>query len=477
MLRPWNLDITINKESSKAIYLQIADVIIADIMSGRLSKGTALPGSRSMAATIGVNRNTVIEAISVLVNEGWLLSQERRGTFVAAVLPNSTIEKKKDLIAYPEVIKEPVIRITFDDGHPDSKIAPVDQLARAYRDIFKRKARWKMMGYADEYGDIDFRRAIVRMLNHERNMQVDEYDLCITRGSQMAMYLIAHSLLSEGDYVVVESPGYLSAWQCFENTGATILPIAVDKDGLMVEKLEEVLKQNKNIKALYTTPHRQYPTTVTMSLSRRMDLIRLANEYSFTIIEDDYDYEFHYGHRPLAPISTYQNLNSFIYVGTLSKVVAPALRMGYLASKNKTLLKKIGQLRKIIDIQGDNIMEKAVLELMEDGTIQRHIRKATNQYKQRRDKMIMLLRTHLADYVDFYIPEGGLAVWLWAREKTDWLAIIQKLADHGIKITAPSYYGEHTTVDGLRLGYGSLSDEDLIEGIIAIQRALQEKSR
>lgn len=473
MLRPWNLEITLDKADSKAVYLQIADAIIADIISGRLQKGTALPGSRSMAIKLGVNRNTVVEALNILINEGWLIPQERRGTFVADILPIETIKNKNKQSKRKEKENNKLIRIRFDDGHPDSKVAPIDELARAYRDIFKRKARWKMMGYADEYGDMDFRSAIVKMLNHERNMQVDEFNLCITRGSQMAMYLIAHSLLTKEDAIIVESPGYQSAWQCFENTGATLIPISVDDNGLNIDYLEKELKKNDRIKAIYITPHRQYPTTVTLSLSRRMELIRLAKQYNFTIIEDDYDYEFHFGHRPLPPISSYESLCNFIYVGTLSKVVAPALRMGYLATKNKDILEKIGQLRKIIDIQGDSIMEKAVLELMNNGTIQRHIKKATNYYKQKRDFLISLFKVHLSEYIDFHIPEGGLAVWLWSKNNTNWTDILTKVENKGVHIPLPTYYNTNI-VDGIRLGYGSLTNEEMEEGILILKEVLND---
>lgn len=474
MLRPWILEVQLDRNETKAVYLQIADAIIRDIQSGRLKAGTALPGSRKLAEEIKVNRNTVVDALDVLLSQGWLVSEERRGTFVAEITPGHNLTNKSNSLPEPSVNTFPKANVIFDDGHPDSKIAPIDQLARAYRQIFKRKARWKMMGYAHEFGDIDFRNSIVDMLNHKRGMYVDQSNICITRGSQMAMYLIAQCLFKKGDYVAIESPGYKSAWKVFENSDAALIPIGVDHEGLIVADLEKQLQANKKVKAVYITPHRQYPTTVTMSLHRRMELIRLANEHDLTIIEDDYDYEFHFGRRPMLPISSYSHLKKFIYVGTLSKVVAPALRIGYLISNDSGLLHKIGELRKIIDVQGDTIMEQAVLELINDGTIKRHIRKATQHYKHKRDFMVSLMEKYMDGLVDYEVPEGGLAIWITPRKKMDWTVLVGRVREKGVQIIPPEQYSYGTAVNGVRLGYGSLDNEQLEQGVKTLGKILRK---
>lgn len=474
MLRPWKLEIQIDYAADKAIYLQIADAVIADIQSGRLKSGTALPGSRKLAQDLQVNRNTVVEALNVLLNEEWLVSRERKGTFVSDVLPtfrknkirerNHPINNSNDKQGF---------RIRFDDGHPDSKIAPVAELARAYRQIFNRKARWQMMGYGNELGDIAFRTAIVQMLNHQRGLQTDEHSMCVTRGSQMAMYLAAHCLFGKGDYVLVEHPGYQPAWRAFENAGATLLPVRVDGEGLVLEDVSRYLKTHTNIKAIYTTPHHHYPTTVTLSLQRRMELIHLSNEYGFTIIEDDYDNEFHFGYRPILPLSSYTELNNYVYIGTMSKVVAPALRIGYLVSNDKLLVEKAGALRKIIDVQGDAIMEQAVLQLIQDGTIKRHLKKATHHYRSKRDFTEGLLKKYLENKIDYTLPEGGLAFWIVPNRPVNWLQLSQQMHDKGIQIVTPDVYSFDEPVNGMRLGYGSLSEKELEEGIITLAKMLE----
>lgn len=470
MLRPWSLEIQLDKKSNTALYLQIADAIINAIKSGKLSSGNALPGSRQLAVLLHVNRNTVIEALDVLTAEGWLITMDRKGTFVADVLPESGLEKKQQQKANTteEEIKP---HLVFDDGLPDSRLAPMTDLARAYREIFNRKSRWQIMGYSNEFGNTEFRKAIAQMLNFKRGMNISLDQICITRGSQMAMYLAAHSLFSKGDYIMIENPGYQPAWKAFENAGAALLPVSITPDGLNLEEVEEYLKKYNTIKAIYVTPHHQFPTTVTMSLKKRLKLIELSNKYGFTIIEDDYDHEFHFGQRPILPISSYESAQNFIYIGTLSKIVAPALRIGYLVSTPE-IIEKVGEHRKIIDVQGDNIMEEAVLHLINEGIIKRHLKKTNLIYKAKRDYFESLCKQHLKDKITFTKPEGGLAFWIVPNDTIDLPFVCQQLLAKGIKIMNPENFSCTNSASGFRLGYASLTEQQMEQGIIALSEYL-----
>lgn len=470
MLRPWPLQIQLNNSDKKAIYLQIADAIIEAIKLGQLREEEALPGSRKLAEIIGVNRNTVIEAYDVLLSEGWIESRSRSGTFVSKLSKNEVSQSKNKPIASEQ---STIINYTIkvDDGNPDTSIAPVEELARAYRQIFKRKGKWQMMGYSSSLGLLDFREHISKMLNHLRGMQVSADEICITRGSQMAMYLIAQVLLKPNDYVIVEHPGYKKAWNTFEHAGANLLYANVDSNGIDIDQVEDYLKTHKNIKAIYVTPHHQYPTTATLSLQRRYKLIELSNQYNFTIIEDDYDYEFHYGHRPIMPISSLPNINHYAYIGTLSKVVAPSLRIGYIAT-DSNLITKIGELRNIIDVQGDNIMEQAVLQLMEDGTIRKHLKKAHSFYKNKRDLTADLLNTHLKGQVDYTIADGGLAIWLIPLKQIEWQILKSKLDKEKIKFMEPERFSYLPDLQGIRFSFGSLTEQQIEEAILILKKYL-----
>ncbi|WP_116788684.1 MocR-like pyridoxine biosynthesis transcription factor PdxR [Flavobacterium psychrotrophum] len=473
MLRAWKLEFEIDAKSGKAIYLQIADAVIRDIQTGRLKPGEALPGSRNLAQLLKVNRNTVIEALNVLLLEGWLVSRERSGTFVSDELPKAGAKDNRPQDTYKSAEHTKVYRIKFDDGHPDTGIAPITELARAYRQIFNQKGKWRMMGYSSELGNRDFREAVAQMLSHQRAMQVNYKNICITRGSQMAMYLTAQTLIDEGDCVIVENPGYQPAWEALQHAGAKLLPAAVDKEGIVLTDILTYLNSNV-IKAVYVTPHRQYPTTVSLSLRRRLELVALSNKYGFTIIEDDYDNEFHFGYRPILPLASFAELDNYVYIGTMSKVVAPALRIGFLVSSNPAFIERVAGLRRIIDVQGDNIMEQAVLQLIKDGTIKKHIKKATAHYRVKRDNVAILLNKHLGQYVDYTIPDGGLAFWVVPKTAVNWEELTENLKGHGIKIISPTIYGFNQQAFGLRLGYGSLPESELEEALMKMAKYFEK---
>jgi GntR family transcriptional regulator / MocR family aminotransferase len=470
MLRPWELQIIIDASCDRPVYIQIADAIISAIKTGKLRGGDALPGSRQLAAKLKLNRNTIVEALDVLQVEGWLISKERKGIFVAERLSRFQ-GAKRDLPKPAKRIVQKKPDIIFNDGLPDSRIAPLSELAGAYRQIFKKKGRWQLMGYSSGSGDFEFRNAIVQMLNFKRGMRLSPDEVFITRGSQMAMYLSAHCLVEKGDYIVVENPGYKPAWQAFESAGAKLLPVLVDSEGISIEEIRAHLRARKRIKGIYITPHHQFPTTVTLSLQRRLELVALSNQHGFTIIEDDYDNEFHFGQRPILPVSSFEDVENYIYIGTMSKIVAPALRIGYLAS-SINFLQKVTQLRKIIDVQGDNIMAQAVLQLINDGHIKRHLRRATFVYKGKRDFFEKTVNKYLSNKVQFTKPDGGLAFWLVPNKRVDLVKMQHLLLQKSVQIISPEEFSFDEPINGLRLGYASLNDSQIDEGLREIAKLL-----
>ena len=458
----WVIKIKIDKSDKKAVYMQIADEIIKSIKNGVLKSGETLPSTRQIAEMLGVNRNTIIKTFDILLSEGWLLSEERKRIFVSDKLRITKPVSKKEIYQdTTEIYRNDLI--FFDDGLPDTTCTPMEELARAYRRIFSRKAKWQIMNLASEFGDEKFRETISKMLNSNRGMQTSIPELCITRGSQMALYLTAHCLLEKGDNILIENPGYKPAWEAFKNAGATLIPIPVDNDGANIDMVADILQQ-KPVKAIYLTPHHQYPTTITLSLARRLQLIELSNRYNFTIIEDDYDNEFHFGQRPIMPISAYEEVSNYVYVGTLSKLIAPAVRIGYVVS-SPDFIAKVGKLRKIIDIQGDAIMEQSILDLIVSGDMRRHQKRMLNYYKTKRDFFSNLIDNYLKEKVTYQVPDGGLAFWLKPINETDLFQLKKTINTKLISFYTPDRFSYNDDIMGLRLGYASLSEASLEKGM------------
>ena len=472
-------------------FLAIARGIAEDARSGRLAPGTRLPGTRELAATVGVHRNTVIAAYRELAAEGFLSTEAGRGTFIAPSLPE--VQPKRWLLrdgAGPKLAARP--HFAFDPprspaqpavpegalalygGIPDTRMLPRDALARAYRRALRSEAR--LLDYGDPSGEPRLRRALAEMLRAARGLPVEADDLVVTRGSQMALALLGRALVGPGDVVAVEAVGYQPAWRALAQPGARLMPVPVDGQGLVVDALA-ALCDKERVRVVYVTPHHQYPTTVTMSAARRMALLELARRARFAVVEDDYDHEFHYEGRPVLPLASGDGSGVVLYVGTLSKVLAPGLRLGYLVAP-PPVRAAIVALRFDVDRQGDRVGERAIAELMEDGELQRHFWRMRRVYHARRDHFVRELRAQLGRWLQVSVPPGGMALWA----KVDRAVPIDALHEEASRRGVLFHPGKLFTWGGrgvpyARLGFGALTERELSTAVARLALAARAVAR
>lgn len=484
MLRPWTLQIRLRHQSQTPLYLQIVHSFIEEIRRGRISAGTALPGTRTLSEQLNVSRKTIISAYDELVAQGWASSDSTRGTFVAPDLPNlprwtnSTTTQVSplggDCFSWrkaPEVIpwvERSENYLVFDDGTPDPRLAPVEIIARTYRRALIRTARRSELGYGDPRGTFALRQAISTMLNSERGLATTANNICLTRGSQMALYLCGALLAKPGDCVVVEKLTYPPARTAFARTGARLLTVEVDDGGVVIEDLERVCEQHP-VKVIYLTPHHHFPTTVSLRPERRLRLLELLKRKGIVLVEDDYDHEFHFDHQPLLPLAS-ASLDYTVYIGSLSKLISPSLRMGYLVS-NTGFVDDIANEIMLIDRQGSPTMETAVAELMGDH-INSYARKVHGIYKGRRDHFAGELAKTLGDRLKFDVPAGGLAFWTRFRESLPIDRLVESAFRERLKILpSNNFYFNGEAPGGLRLGYASMNEAELTEAVRRLGRA------
>lgn len=486
MLRTWNTTLQPTFCSGRPVYLQISDLLTAEIQRGRLVPGTVLPGTRELARQLGVNRKTAVLAYEELLAQGWLASRPTRGTFVSDPLPTNTPVAFAPLAGdqqpaagfqwhEPPAPTAPLLAppgtLAFTDGTPDARLAPLAALTRAYRHTLLSKGRLNQLGYESPLGSRCLREALAHMLNQNRGLRTTAETICLTRGTQMALYLTASLLLRPGDVVAVENPGYPPAWHTFQLFGAELAPLPVDDEGLRVEAFEALCRQ-RPVRALYLTPHHQFPTTVTLTAARRVRLLALAARYGVVLIEDDYDHEFHYHFQPSLPLASADPGGSVIYMGSLTKLLAPALRIGYVTGP-PAFVAALGHLRALVDRQGDTGLEQAAADLINEGEMKRHTRRVHAAYRTRRDTLVESLRQLPADLVQFDVPAGGLALWVKFPAHVDVPQLARELVRRRVLITPGShYYLAEPLANAVRLGYAALTPPELTYAVDQLRRVL-----
>ncbi len=470
--------LSIDKTAKLPAYLQLANQLMNLVRGGELRAGQKLLGTRQLAQFLGIHRKTVVQAYDELLAQGWLESRTGSGTYVVESLPEikpqQLVDGQKErrnpaktagfsFEALPHLWRPVLVsgqELHLDDGFPDPRLAPLNELTRAYRSNLLQGNRYVRLGYGDTKGSAWLRRELALYLNETRGLKITEENVLITRGTMMGLYLVATGLVKKGDNAAVGALSWSGANMNFLQAGANLLQLPVDEYGLVVDELEQYCKKLA-VRLVYLTSHHHYPTTVALRADRRLKLLRLAEEYGFIVFEDDYDYDFHYLSKPLLPLASADPAGTVLYCGSFTKAISPAFRVGYLVGP-ENVINHLAQLRRIIDRQGDLVLENSFAELLQNGVIHRHLRKSLREYRERRDIFCELLKTYLGDYLDFQVPDGGMAVWSRFSKEIN----LELLAEKALKKELVFSNGKHhdspgNALNSTRLGFASSTVEEL----------------
>lgn len=480
---PYEHIITIDKESKVPVYRQIAISIINAIRNGTLKAGTHLPSSRELSKTLGIHRKTVIASYEELHAQDWIMIIPRKYIAVSEHIPllkpqkwgepdnirtpygNNldipfrVIEDKgfdEDTVSYPDIM--------IDDGYPDVRLSPIDDLLKTYRSLTSKKYAIKNANIGTAQGTLKLREELVNYLSITRGLNISADNILITHGAQMSIYLSAQLLLGRSSNIIVGKPNYPVANKTFEETGANIIEVNVDGKGIDTDTIEKICKRKK-IDAVYVIPHHHYPTTVTLSVERRVKLLELSKQFSFAIIEDDYDYDYHYTSSPYLPLASGNHNGNVIYIGSFSKLLDPALRIGFMVAP-KNFIEQCTAFRKIIDVGGDGYMQNALATLIKEGELKRHLKKAKKSYHQRRDFLDALLIEKLGKYVSYTLPTGGMAMWIILNPN---YAITRLVTNTQVKIIR-----WNAEQNAFRFGFASMNETELTQAVEALKMGFEK---
>jgi GntR family transcriptional regulator / MocR family aminotransferase len=472
-----DLPIQVERGGSASLQRQVTEQLRRAILDGRLPAGTRLPSTRALAGEIGVSRNVALAAYDELFAEGYVEGRHGSGTFVAAdlpVLPRPSLPTPAGAPRWlraipPAPVQEvtPDGAIVFRMGRPETAHIPHDVWRRIWSEV---AAELPPGDYGPTAGDPELREAIAGYLRRSRGVACSAEDVVVTAGAIQALDLIARAVLEPGDRVGFEEPGYYLAREALRSSGARLLPLPVDDDGLCVD----ALPQGADAPLLvYVTPSHQYPLGARMPVSRRMALIEWARASDGLVLEDDYDSEFRFDSPPLPALAGLDDTGRVAYIGTFSKVLSPALRVGYVVAP-PPLRERIAHYKHLSDYHTPWPLQKALAAFVSGGHLERHIRRMRRHYADKR----AALRAGLAPasrYAHLRGLDAGLHVFLELEEGLDPERVIALARGRGVIVTSVEgfYLSAQTPrANGLLLGYGGVALPEIERGMAVLSSAI-----
>ncbi len=509
--------IHVDQTSGIALHRQIYDAIRGAILSGRLRSGEKLPSTRALSKTLGIARATVTMSFDSLLSEGYIEASVGAGTFVSRALPEELMlppvqtvdpalleastpkvkarsrgRKRKDgsepgasgdassladsdkvqgyrLSWYATALRsrqwlgfspdEPAVQLSF--GRPAMTEFPM----RVWNQLLLHHARKRNLGLLDSpanaAGFMPLREQLAAYLSRVRAVACEPEQVIIVNGSQQGIDLVARVLIDRGDDVCIEDPGYIGAQKSFEAQGANVLPIPVDKQGIVVEAMKERERAQPGFspQLIYVTPSHQSPTGVVLSVPRRLELISFARRVGAYIVEDDYDSEYRYKGRPIPALAGLDHAGTVIYIGTLSKVLFPSLRLGYLVV-TLDLAEVFTRAKWLADRHSPLLEQQVLCDFIRQGHLERHVRRMRNLYERKRKLVIEALKEHFSGAATVLGDAAGINVVVRIPSILEDEEIVEraKRAGIGISSTAHCYLSDAQRGE-FQINYAHLKEE------------------
>jgi len=484
---------SLDPSSPEPLHRQLYDELRSAILNGRILAGSRLPASRELATAARVSRNTVLTAYEQLSAEGYIHSRSGSGTYVAESIPESLPPESATPAAPPATgdrrrIAErgerarqdvfvrheiPQLAAAFRPGLPALDHLPMDTIRRI-ADRRLRRVSVRLLAYGDPMGYLPLRAAIAAQLAAARGVRTRPENVLIVNGAQEGVTMCARLLADPGESVWMEEPGYFGARSAFSITGARLVPVPVDADGLDVAA---GIARAPRARVAYCTPSHQNPTGVTLSLARRMALLQWAQTHGAWIVEDDNASEYRYRGRPLAALQGIDRAARVLYVGTFSKVLFSSLRLGYVVLPDD-LVPAFSNAQLAQGRGANTLVQAVVADLIEDGHLGRHVRRMRTLYAARLEALERAVARHGTDVLRLQRIEGGLNQLAWLPDGVDDLDVASDLAGQGIVVMPlRTYYATTPARPGLVLGFAAAPEAEIDRGIERIAATVREHQR
>ena len=485
------LSIGLERPSTIPLHRQLYEQVRDLILSGRLTVGSRLPSSRALAHDLAVSRNTVVTAFDQLIAEGYIDSLVGSGSYVSSELPTvalttlaapsssaamrqrkSGISKRGHALATFHARAKDRMP-TFSPGMPDTENFPFGVWTRLMSRVWRHPDA-ALLTAGDPAGYLPLRRAIANYLATARAVDCTPDQVIIVSGAQQAISLAAYVLLDAGDPALIEDPGYPGVSGALLGAGVRLRPVPVDDEGFDVKAAEKLAPESR---LACVAPSRQYPLGITMSLSRRLELLDWAGRVDGWIIEDDYDSEYRYTGKPLASLQGLDRDGRVVYLGSFSKVLFPSLRLGYLVVP-EDLIDDFRKARRALDDQPSILAQPALADFIENGAFAAHLRRMRKLYESRQQALVSAADRHLSGFLRVDAADAGMHLVGYfspamSRRMRD-VDAAHRAAAAGLSVYPLSafYADPDQGTQGLLLGYAAVPEGQMDAAIARLGRAL-----
>lgn len=494
----------LDRSSKTPLYLQIRNQIRQLILANELPSGYRLPPERKLAASLGVNRTTVVNAYHELEADGLVQPHVGKGTIVSLptyseyssadnhLITSSNTEADSPPVQpmswqnfytrQSERMYNPVLssildeiseedQISFALGSPSGEYYPIEKFQQISQEVM-RSDNWSSFAYGPTIGLYPLRNYLADWLNL-RGIRTQTQSIMILSGSQQGLDLLAKILIEPGDFVVMEEPSFLGAIGVFRSAGARILSVPLDQEGLRTDLLEQILSRHRP-KFIYTLPTFQNPSGTTMSLSRRLKLLKLAYQYHIPIIEDDPYSELYYNNQPSPSLKSLDEHGYVIYLGTFSKILFPGLRLGWCIAP-PPVLEQLVLAKQHVDLHTSTTAQWLMTEFCRQGLLDEHLVIIRNQYRRQRDAMISALAEFAPQGLAWTVPEGGYYLWCDLPLGIKAAALLTKAAEKKVAfVPGNAFYVNSGGKNHIRLCFSRHSETTIREGIQRLCQTVSE---